>query len=180
NVSWQLSIWFFYTVAYDLFLLIVAVIDGVYTSFSDISSYVVCLVTTYCVIVVDSYYEKVRGWMMEASKLFLHVVPTRCSYTFLLLTQLLQDERLEKAGGGSRRRSSLVINRSSPDSPTPQVEIPPTTYTLNPSSNTLAPPPISLGPTPSSRHGYHPAPSSPSKEPVQARHHHHHAYHNNV
>lgn len=102
------------------------------------------------------------------------------SYMLSFFTQLLQDERLEKAGGGSRRRSSLVINRSSPDSPTPQVEIPPTTYTLNPSSNTLAPPPLSLGPPPSSRHGYHPAPSSPSKEPVQARHHHHHAYHNNV
>lgn len=59
-MSWQLSIWFFYTVGYDLFMLIVALTDGVYTSFSDISSYVVCLVTTYCVIVVDSYYEKVR------------------------------------------------------------------------------------------------------------------------
>lgn len=58
-MSWQLSIWFFYTVGYDLFMLIVALTDGVYTSFSDISSYVVCLVTTYCVIVVDSYYEKV-------------------------------------------------------------------------------------------------------------------------
>lgn len=41
-------------------MLIVALTDGVYTSFSDISSYVVCLITTYCVIVVDSYYEKVR------------------------------------------------------------------------------------------------------------------------
>ncbi|KAK3867491.1 hypothetical protein Pcinc_027061 [Petrolisthes cinctipes] len=169
NVSWQLSIWFFYTVAYDLLLLIVAVIDGVYTSFSDISSYVVCLVTTYCVIVVDSYYEKVR---LDDGRTVINLDDVR--------ERLLQDERLEKAGGGSRRRSSLVINRSSPDSPTPQVEIPPTTYTLNPSSNTLAPPPISLGPPPSSRHGYHPAPSSPSKEPVQARHHHHHAYHNNV
>ena len=58
-MSWQLSIWFFYTVGYDLFMLIVALTDGVYTSFSDISSYVVCLITTYCVIVVDSYYEKV-------------------------------------------------------------------------------------------------------------------------
>nr|XP_045607724.1 uncharacterized protein LOC123764231 [Procambarus clarkii] len=148
-VSWQLSIWFFYTVFYDLFMLIVAMTDGVYTSFSDISSYVVCLVTTYCVIVVDSYYEKV-----------------------------LQDERLDKSGQ-ARRRSSLVIVRSSPDSPTRQQEyIPPTTYTLPTNHNSLAPPPVTLGPPPLTRQISFQLPASPSREapPIHLKH----AYHNNV
>ncbi|XP_045104342.1 cell wall integrity and stress response component 3-like [Portunus trituberculatus] len=153
-VSWQLSIWFFYTVGYDLFMLIVALTDGVYTSFSDISSYVVCLITTYCVIVVDSYYEK-----------------------------LLHDERVDKASGGGRRRSSLVIVRSSPDSPTSQHDyIPPTSYTLN-THNTLAPPPVSLAPPqPSTAVRYHALAGSPSKEPPSHKHHRHrhHAYENNI
>lgn len=51
-------------------MLIVALTDGVYTSFSDISSYVVCLITTYCVIVVDSYYEKVRGRVLRVTELW--------------------------------------------------------------------------------------------------------------
>ncbi|KAK8749082.1 hypothetical protein OTU49_015664 [Cherax quadricarinatus] len=175
-VSWQLSIWFFYTVGFDLFMLIVAMADGVYTSFSDISSYVVCLVTTYCVIVVDSYYEK-----------------------------LLHDERLEKAGQG-RRQSSLVIVRSSPDSPTCQQEyIPPTTFTLTSNHNNLVPPPVALGappiiapqpvtlvpppvslapppvriaPPPLTRQVSHHTPTSPTRE--VSPNHLPYAYHNNV
>ncbi|XP_068213238.1 uncharacterized protein [Palaemon carinicauda] len=119
-VSWQLSIWFFYTVGYNLFTLIVAMMDGNYTNPPDISSYVVCVVMMYCVSIVDSYYEK----------------------------QLLEDERVDKSGPG-RRRSSVVIVRSSPDTPTPtqQDYIPPTTYRVNtgqslspPTAHSLAPP----------------------------------------
>ncbi|XP_037804880.1 uncharacterized protein LOC119599210 [Penaeus monodon] len=119
SITWQLSIWFFYTVGYNLFTLIVAMTDGDYTSLPDISSYVTCIITTYCVIVVDSYYERV-----------------------------LQEERVEKAGP-SRRRSSLVIVRSSPESPTSQDYIPPTTYMVPATNqNNLAPPPPNFNPVP--------------------------------
>ncbi|RXG58010.1 hypothetical protein Avbf_04413, partial [Armadillidium vulgare] len=53
-----LSTWFFYTVGYNLLALIVALTDGVYTGAADVSSYFFCLMTAYCIIVVDSYYEK--------------------------------------------------------------------------------------------------------------------------
>ncbi|XP_042875968.1 uncharacterized protein LOC122255757 [Penaeus japonicus] len=121
SITWQLSIWFFYTVGYNLFTLIVAMTDGDYTSLPDISSYVTCIITTYCVIVVDSYYERVL---------------------------ILQEERVDKTGP-SRRRSSLVIVRSSPDSPTSQEYIPPTTYMVPATNhNNLAPPPPNFNPVP--------------------------------
>lgn len=64
-----LSTWFFYTVGYNLVTLIVALTDGVYTGAADVSSYLVCLVTVYCIIVVDSYYEKVGGvWKISCQK----------------------------------------------------------------------------------------------------------------
>ncbi|MPC64959.1 hypothetical protein E2C01_059081 [Portunus trituberculatus] len=97
--------------------------------------------------------------------------------------QLLHDERVDKASGGGRRRSSLVIVRSSPDSPTSQHDyIPPTSYTLN-THNTLAPPPVSLAPPqPSTAVRYHALAGSPSKEPPSHKHHRHrhHAYENNI
>ncbi|XP_018024036.1 uncharacterized protein LOC108679819 [Hyalella azteca] len=59
GVSQLLSIWFFYTVGYNILALVVGLLDGVYSGAADISSYVVCFVTLYCIVVVDSYYEKV-------------------------------------------------------------------------------------------------------------------------
>ncbi|XP_064093450.1 uncharacterized protein LOC135206130 [Macrobrachium nipponense] len=177
-VSWQLSIWFFYTVGYNLFTLIVALMDGSYTNPPDISSYVVCVIMTYCVSIVDSYYEK----------------------------QLLHDERTDKSGPG-RRRSSLVIVRSSPDTPTSiqQDYIPPTSYRVPagqslappPPAHSLAPPPpahmlapppqklahqVKLAPPPLKAHAPPPVSQAPL-EPRRGRenhHHHHYKYHNNL
>ncbi|KAF2361536.1 hypothetical protein FHG87_007715, partial [Trinorchestia longiramus] len=59
GVSQMLSIWFFYTVGYNILALVVGLLDGVYTGAADVSSYVVCFITVYCIVVVDSYYEKV-------------------------------------------------------------------------------------------------------------------------
>ncbi|XP_053631543.1 uncharacterized protein [Cherax quadricarinatus] len=118
---------------------------------------------------------------------------------------LLHDERLEKAGQG-RRQSSLVIVRSSPDSPTCQQEyIPPTTFTLTSNHNNLVPPPVALGappiiapqpvtlvpppvslapppvriaPPPLTRQVSHHTPTSPTRE--VSPNHLPYAYHNNV
>lgn len=89
---------------------------------------------------------------------------------------------MDKASGGGRRRSSLVIVRSSPDSPTSQHDyIPPTSYTVN-AHNTLAPPPVSLAPPqPNTAVRYHALAASPTKEPPnKSRRHHHHVYENNI
>ena len=59
GVSQMLSVWCFYTVGYNILAMVVCLLDGVYTGAADVSSYVVCAVTVYCIVVVDSYYEKV-------------------------------------------------------------------------------------------------------------------------
>lgn len=92
----MLSVWFFYTVFYNILALVVVLLDGVYTGAADISSYVVCVVTVYCIVVVDSYYEKVVSYTLPKTNIdtyFIAKAGSRAIIHVLLLFQTVDWHR---------------------------------------------------------------------------------------